>query len=178
MSKKAPYLGEQPLVLRKFCLWSSLGLGTVREQRTSEIFHMCKHAWRRNSLKPNTEKERERNPETFELVTHAAGMVGSSDQQEDVPLAEMWKRNIIQLLLLSTWICSLQQNQQGGMWIYPSSYEPFPYSWLSQAHLPSDLLIESSSVSFLSGFDFPWFHVTLMSGADTHEKFRGRKSAT
>lgn len=33
--------------------------------------------------------EREKNPEIFELVTHAAGMVGSSDQQEDVPLAEM-----------------------------------------------------------------------------------------
>lgn len=36
-----------------------------------------------------TEQERERNPEIFELVTHAAGMVGSSDQQEDAPLAEM-----------------------------------------------------------------------------------------
>lgn len=153
-------------------------LNRAKEQGTSEILHMCKHAWRRKSLKQNTEQERERNPEIFELVTHAAGMVGSSDQQEDVPLAEMWKRNIIQLLLLSTWICSLPQKQQGGMWIYPSSYEPLPFSQLSQAHLPSDVLIESSSVSFLSGFDFPWFHVTLMSGADTHEIFRVRNSVT
>lgn len=38
----------------------------------------------------NEEKrERERNPETFKLVNHGAGPVGSSDQQEDVLLAEM-----------------------------------------------------------------------------------------